>query len=167
MSDVQSILLKLSGLLATIILLSSCFNYKVFAVKDRIASDPAAVLKKAFIVNRDQSREAEILLHANMYQITQDSLDQQTIRLCLSPLTVKHRDDGPGIIISVLTLGQVPVLYRDVYSFSFTETKSGSSESKTFDLHVGKQYWFWNVFVFKKQFNRKAGLALSNAYRYH
>ena len=146
------------------LLFSSCFVYKVAREEPRSADGAAIARKKGFILNPGQVKEAEIIRVSGIYQFTRDSLDPAAVRIHLSPLKIKHLDDGPGIIVGILTLGQVPITYHDAYSFSFTESGAAADDSKTYTLNISKQYWFWHLLSFKKHFNRKAGQALSIAY---
>jgi len=119
--------------------------------------------KKAFITNPELKKECSILLKSNIFDVTTDSLDGSAVKVRLQPMQ-RQLACGQPILLSAFTLGQLPVLLTDRYFYSFEEVQQEQVEAKKFELHVAKQYWFWDMFVFKKNFKGKAGKALSAQY---
>jgi hypothetical protein len=67
-------------------------------------------------------------------------------------------------LLALFTLGQLPVLLPDRYKYTFQEIYPADSQFKSFELHVATRYWFWDLFSFAKDFDGKAGQALSAQY---
>ena len=140
----------------------SCYSYKIFPKGDREFVYNGEK-KKAFVVNPQLSKEFHILKKAGIFQFTSDSLDESTVRIKLSSMK-RNFACGEPIIASVLTLGQLPVLFPDRYDYSFEEIGKSDTIRKNFELHVATRFWFWDMFVFNKNFDRKAGKALLACY---
>ncbi|HTQ64064.1 MAG TPA: hypothetical protein VMI12_04665 [Puia sp.] len=71
---------------------------------------------------------------------------------------------GEPALGSLITLGQVPVLLPDKYQYRFDEISNTVIVHKQQELEVATRYWFWDMFVFNKNFNKKAGQTLLAGY---
>lgn len=70
------------------------------------------------------------------------------------------------MILSIITVGQVPVFFPDAYDFIFEEAGPGGGPKQTvIPIWVTQRVWFWDLLVFNKKFERKAGQALLGAVR--
>jgi hypothetical protein len=48
----------------------------------------------------------------------------------------------------------------DQYAFAFDEISTADTVQRKFNLDISIHYWFWDMFVFRKNFNRNAGQPL-------
>ena len=143
-----------------VILFSSCYSYRIFPKEHRHLEKLENPIK-AYIINPELEKEVSILGASEIFQITNDSSASTHIRLypleqswvCGQPLTA-----------SLLSLGQVPVLLPDRYSFRFDEIKGGKMYHRDIELTVAQRVWFWDMFVFRKDFEEKAGKVLYGNY---
>ncbi|GAK96609.1 hypothetical protein JCM19294_2122 [Nonlabens tegetincola] len=52
----------------------------------------------------------------------------------------------------------------DYYQFKFDEIRNNEVTEKEFTLQITQRVWFWDMFVFNKKFDEKAGLLLKKEY---
>lgn len=143
-------------------LLSSCHTYKIFPKEYRDFTY-SGEKKKAVVINPELSTEFKILKKAGIFQLTSDSLDDSAIKIKLYPLK-RNFACGEPLLGSLITLGQVPVLIPDRYYYKFDEINDTAIIQKNFELQIATQYWFWDMFAFRKDFNQKAGQTLLAKY---
>jgi hypothetical protein len=67
---------------------------------------------------------------------------------------------GEPILAGAFTLGQFPVYLPDKYDYQFELISERDTTLKSFDLMIATRYWFWDMFLFGKNFSKKAGKAL-------
>lgn len=146
-------------------LFSSCFSYRIFPREDSKFVYEGAK-KKAYVQNPALKKEYKILKRASIFELTDDSLDQAAVKIRLHPLT-KRFSCGEPLLGSLITLGQVPVYLPDRYQYAFDEWQGSASTPRQFELHIATRYWFWDMFNFKKGFDKKAGQALLADYYHH
>lgn len=146
----------------TLVLLSSCYNYKIFPkeIRNYSYSGPRP---KAYVLNPQLKKEYKILKAANIFELVPDSAGSNTLKISLRPLK-KRFTCGEPVLGSLITLGQVPVLFPDRYEFSFEEIAGNDSKVHNVEMDIAEQLWFWNMFVFNKKFDKKAGQILLARY---
>ena len=139
---------------------SSCYSYHVFPKNSGIIK-PIKEKKTVYIINPELKKEYSILNNAEIFNITKDS----TIGLKIKLYPIKRRlACGFGSLFTLLSLGQLPVNYLDIYMIRFDEMENNKITSNEFTLNVIQRSWFWDMFVFNKNFNGKAGEALHREY---
>lgn len=159
------ILSKLLSYIVIMSLFSSCYTYKVFPKEYRklVNSEPKQV---AFITNPADSlkKEISILQSSDLFIFSKDSTAAE-IKIKVYPIKEGRWSCGQGTILTMITIGQVPVHFSDIYTFSFDEIKKDVTVKRKYDLKVSQRIWFWDMFVFNKNFNKKAGKALLGEYK--
>lgn len=145
-----------------LVLLSSCYSYKIYPIEIRNYTY-SGDRKKAYVLNPQLKKEYKILQSSNIFEIVSDSLDITAIKINLQPLKKRYACGQP-ITASLITLGQVPVLLPDCYKYSFEEIAGTNSTSHFIEMHIATRVWFWDMFIFKKKFNQKAGQVLLAKY---
>ncbi len=147
--------------LVPLILLSSCYSYRIFpkAIRNYTYSGPR---QKAYVLNPELKKEYKILISSNVFDITRDSTGA-VINLKLYPMRMTS-SCGQPITGSLITLGQVPVLLPDRYQYRFDIISNAVSTSYTTEMLIATHVWFWDMFVIHKKFNQKAGQVLLSNY---
>lgn len=155
-------MIKSSVLIFMLIFLTSCKVYHISPMENREfpISEPK---RNAFVVNHELSKEYKILKNAGIYNLVNDSLFADVVKIQLFPLD-KNLACGNGAFITVLTAGQLPVRYSDRYIYRFVEILENTNIERQFELQVATSVWFWNVFSSHKNFNQEAGKALLSSY---
>jgi hypothetical protein len=146
---------------AALILFSSCYSYKIFPkeTRDYTYSGPR---QKAYILNPQLKKEYKILRSSKVFDLTSDSAEA-TIIIKLRP--IKSRPScGQPLTGSLVTLGQVPIYLPDRYQYSFEEISKDINTSHSFEIQIATRVWFWDIFVFNKKFDQKAGQVLLSDY---
>jgi hypothetical protein len=146
----------------TLALLSSCYNYKIFPKEFRNYSYTGP-RPKAYVLNPQLKKEYKILKSANIFELVSNNAGLTTLKISLRPLK-KRFTCGEPVLGSLITLGQVPVLLLDRYEFSFEEIAGNDSTVHDVEMDIAEQVWFWNMFVFNKKFDQKAGQILLARY---
>jgi hypothetical protein len=141
---------------------SSCYTYRIFPREYR-QFEYSGEKETAFITNPGLKKEYEIIKKSGIFIITNDRLDKSAMEIKLYPLKTSFVCGQP-ITGALLTLGQVPVYLPDRYQFQFDEIRKGEKIQKQFELTIATRYWFWDMFVFKKKFNQKAGQVMLAKY---
>lgn len=142
--------------------ISSCYTYHI-ASKETKTFKKVETKQIAYITNPELKKEYQVLQAAQIFELTNDSLNPQVIRITLSSLQKKLTCGNP-FAASIITLGQVPVYLPDHYIFCFTEQKDNQIIQHSFPLQIQTRYWFWDMFAFKKRFAQKVGQTLSANY---
>ncbi len=148
--------------LAPLILLSSCYSYRIFpkAIRDYTYSGPR---QRAYVLNPELKKEYKILLSSNVFDIATDSA-KAAIKVRLYPMRMTA-SCGQPITGSLITLGQVPVLLPDRYQYRFDIISNEVSTPYSTEMQIATHVWFWDMFVFDKKFKKKAGqVLLANYY---
>lgn len=155
---------KLLFCIAMMSLFSSCYTYKVFPkeYKNLSNNEPKQV---AFITNPSASlwKEISILQSSDLFVFSKDSTAAE-IKIKVYPV-IKSKVCGQGMVLSMVTIGQLPMLFPDRYVFSFDEIKNHVTLKRKYDLKLSQRVWFWDMFVFNKNFKKKAGKALLGEYK--
>ena len=142
--------------------LSGCYSYKIYP-KEVLHFSYVGTKQTAFVINPELEKEYNILVKANIFNITTDSLDPSAIKVQLFPIE-KRLACGQGAVVTVFSLGQLPSLMPDRYMYRFKEIYPNDSQMQRFELHLATRYWFWDIFIFNKRFDSKAGQILSAQY---
>jgi len=153
-----TVMLRLILILLASAILTSCYSYKVFPKEYREFAY-SGERQTAFIINPALKKENEILKESNIFTLTEDSSCENCLKIRLHPLK-KHPACGQGIIVSAITAGQFPVTFPDRYQYGFDEIHPGDTLTRSFELLIAQRTWFWDMFVFHKKFNQKAGKTL-------
>lgn len=143
------------------ILLSSCYSYKIYP-KEYRNIEAAYPQVSAFVLNPNLIKELEILESSTIFNIVDDST-RADIHINLHPME-KSFVCGQPLTLSMLSLGQVPVMLPDRYLFRFDEIDKGVVTERKFELQIAQRVWFWDVFAFNKKFEEKAGQAVMGVY---
>jgi len=145
-----------------VLLLSSCYSYRIFPAAYRNYAY-TGIKKKAYVINPELSKELKILEKGRVFELTPDSLDKSALQIRLNPL--KHNlACGQPVLVSLVTLGQLPVLLPDRYQYSFDEINGRDTIQRKYELKIASRYWFWDMFAFNKKFQQKAGQTLLAEY---
>jgi len=146
------------------ITLSSCYSYKIYPKEYRGYSYNGPK-RRAIVINPELSKEYEVFKLSGIFDLTSDSLDKTDLKIKLHPIKRPFTDNG-AIVITFITVGQFPTLFADRYLYNFDEIQSEDTIHRKLELHIATRYWFWDLFVFHKNFNEKAGQTLLANY-YH
>ncbi|WP_289661838.1 hypothetical protein [Flavobacterium panacagri] len=145
-----------------ILLFNSCYSYKVYPKEYRKIQNKESK-ETVYILNDSLKQEFKILKKSNLFTFTTDST-QTDLKIKLYPIK-QYPSCGNPLIAQVITLGQLPVYLPNNYEYQFDRVKKGKITSQTFSLQVTQRYWFWDLFTFNKNFERKAGQVLSAKYQ--
>ena len=115
----------------------SFYTYKVFPKELRTLENPNEK-HNAYVVNDFLHKEYKIMVASNIFNITTDSL-KSDLKIKLYPL--KEIDHTGDLSISLVTLGQVPVLSVDRFHFFFDEIKQDVTIERTFELKLTRRIW--------------------------
>lgn len=137
---------------------TSCFSYKIFPKEYRDFTYNGE-RQTAFITNPELKKEKEILTQSGIFILTDDSLDNHSVKIKLHRLK-RDFTCGQPILASAITLGQFPVYFPDRYQYQFDEIHSSDTTTKKFELLIAQRTWFWDMFVIHKRLKQKAGKAL-------
>lgn len=151
-------------LILTSTFLPSCYTYKIFPKEYRNFSY-SGLNKRARVINPELAKEYEIIRLSEIFELTNDSTDNNILKINLHPIKKPFTDNG-AIVITFITIGQVPTLFADRYNYDFDEIHHEDTIHRKLELHIAERVWFWDMFDFHKNFNKKAGQALSANY-YH
>src|SRR5947209_12808269 len=118
-------------LIALCLLLSSCYVYQVFPREDRDYQYKGLKLT-AYVENPSLKKEYTILDGSGLFQLTRDS-NNASVRIRLDTM-VRRLSCGEPILGSVITLGQLPVYFPDVYFYRFREIRGTDTLDRKIDL---------------------------------
>ncbi len=148
------------GILA--ILCSSCYSYKIYPKEYRKLKNDN--LKRfVYITNDTLKRELKILASSELFEILTDST-KADLKVKLYPIEQSFICGQP-ITVSMLTFGQLPVTLPDRYFYRFDEIENGKVTERKLELKIAQRVWFWDMFVFNKKFEEKAGKAVMGEYQ--
>lgn len=148
------------GFLATIC--SSCYSYKVFPKEYRKLENDIPK-RTAYIENDSLKKERNILASSELFEITFDST-KADLKVILYPIE-QNVVCGQPLTVSMLTVGQLPVYLPDTYFYRFDEIENRKVTEQKLELKIAKRVWFWDMFVFNKKFEQKAGKAVLGEYK--
>lgn len=148
------------GLLA--ILCSSCYSYKVYPKEYRKLENDNPK-RSAYVMNDTLKKELEILRSSDLFEIITDST-KADLNVKLYPIEQSFVCGQP-FVITMLTVGQLPVTLPDRYLYKFDEIENGNITERKLDLKIAQRVWFWDVFAFNKKFEKKAGKAVLGEYQ--
>ncbi len=120
--------------------------------------------KTAYIIETDLEQELEILHSSKLFELTSDST-KADILVQVYPMKKRPQACGQALIANWVTLGQIPVFFNDYYIFQFDEIQNGHSFNHEIEFTVRQRVWFWDMFVFNKKFEKKAGESLRREYQ--
>lgn len=157
----------------SIILLNSCYSYRLFPKEFRKIENKEVPLK-AYIINNTFKEELVILKSSTLFKIVEDSIESD-LKIKLYALEKNGFNDsdsytifgwnaGGDLGLGLITLGQLPVLFDERYRFKFDEIKQDTIIENNFELKITQRFWFWDMFDFNKRFDEKAGKALLGSY---
>jgi len=143
-------------------LFGSCYSYKIYSEEAR-KFVYTGEKKEAFILNPELSKEFKIFKKSGIYKIVDDSSNNSALKIKLYPMG-RSFVCGQPVIVSLFTLGQVPVILPDRYQYQFDEFSKTDTIHRRQELLLATRVWFWDMFVFNKNFNKKAGQTLLAGY---
>ncbi len=162
--------LILLGLIA--VLNSSCYTYKIYPKEYRKLQN-LKDKKNVYLINDYNKKEAEILKHSDIFNITTDST-KADLKIKLYPLkNVYYTEDnytvfgwnaGGDLSFGLITLGQLPIFYDETLLFQYDEIKQDIIIKRNFELRITRRIWFWDMFGLNKRFEEKVGKALLGSY---
>jgi hypothetical protein len=85
--------------------------------------------------------------------------DNTVLRVKTHPLKPHYRD-GTVVCLWLPTVRQEPMSIPGRYAFALDEISTADTVQRKFNLDISMHYWFWDMFVFRKNFNRNARQAL-------
>ncbi|MGC4038075.1 MAG: hypothetical protein QM764_19090 [Chitinophagaceae bacterium] len=153
---------KIIPALFVIIGFSSCYSYKIFPAEYR-QYQYSGEKKKAFVINPELKKEYAIVSQSGIFTLIADSTDESAVKIKLQKMDRRFTCGEPAIA-SMITLGQIPVLFPDRYEYQFDEITATGTVNRKFELLIAQRLWFWDVFKLKKHFTEKAGKALMGNY---
>ncbi|WP_131494651.1 hypothetical protein [Flavobacterium aquatile] len=156
----KNILLIFMFLLAA--LCSSCYCYKIYPKEYRKLENKNPK-RSAYIVDKSLKKELKILSKSELFVIVEDST-KADLKIKLYPLE-KSFACGQPLMVSMLTIGQLPVILPDRYSYHFDEIENGKITERKMELRIAQRIWFWDMFSFSKRFEKKAGKAVLGEYQ--
>ncbi|GAA6768081.1 hypothetical protein AAFH68_40330 [Flavobacterium sp. CGRL1] len=148
--------------LVSLLLLNSCYSYKIYPKEYRNARN-THVRETVYVVNDTLKKEFKILEKSNLFTFTKDST-QTNIKIKLYPIK-QYPGCGNPLIAQVITLGQLPVYLPNQYEYQFDRIEKGKTNPQKFNLGITQRYWFWDMFTFSKNFEKKAGQLLLVKYQ--
>ncbi|TDP59458.1 hypothetical protein [Flavobacterium dankookense] len=152
--------LLLVVLLAT--LCSSCYSYKIYPKQYRKLENKQPK-RSAYIENDTLKKELKILAYSELFEIVSDSTTAD-LKIKLYPLE-KSLVCGQPLTASMLTIGQLPVYLKDQYTYRFDEKENGKVTERKLELKIAQRVWFWDMFTFDKNFEKKSGKAVLGEYQ--
>lgn len=148
------------GLLA--VLCSSCYSYKVYPKEYRKLENDNPK-RSAYVMNNTLKKELEILTSSELFEVISDST-KADLKVKLYPIEQSFVCGQP-LTISMLTVGQLPVILPDRYLYKFDEIENGKITERKLELKIAQRVWFWDMFAFNKKFEKKAGKAVLGEYQ--
>ena len=155
----KNMILTIVGLL--VILCSSCYTYKIYPTAYRTLTN-INPKRTAYVINDTLAKEFKILRSSQLFNITTDS-DAADLSIKLYPIK-KRLVCGQAFTVSMFTAGQFPVIFPDTYLYKFDEIENGQSTKREIELKIAQRVWFWDMLVFNKRFEEKAGKAVLGEY---
>ena len=149
--------------LLLLFLFNSCYSYKLAIKTNSLTKQQSnRSLPKAYVVNPELEYELSILEHAQLFELTNDSLNTLKIQLYpIEPIAIDLM--GPFTLV-LLTLGQVPIHLSNEHPFRFDEIYPDETRTFATRLRVKQRLWFWDFFSSKKDFAKVAGKDLQQLY---
>ena len=149
-------------LLSLLVLMNfSCYTFKVFPIEYRKLEN-LNVKKNAYVINDSLKKEFKIIKASNIFNIVVDSSNAD-LKIKLYPIS-RSWTCGQPLTLSMITVGQLPVYLPDRYYFKFDEINNDDIIEKNIELKIAQRFWFWDMFVFNKRFEEKAGKVLLGVY---
>ncbi len=148
--------------LFSLLALNSCYSYKVYPKENRNIKNTKQ-RETVYVINDSLEKELKILEKSTLFTITKDST-QTDIKIKLYPIK-QYPGCGNPLIGHIITLGQIPVYLPNQYEYRFDRIQKGKIESENLNISLTKRYWFWDMFTFSKNFEKKAGQALLVKYQ--
>ena len=141
--------------------LISCYSYQVLP-KEYGKEEFYSHHREAYVLNGDLEMELEILKASKIFLLTADNTAKTRIRL----YPIKQiKGCGQPLVLSMLSLGQIPSRLIDNYVFRFDEVTHDTVISRNFDLVIAQHVWFWDLLIFDKKFEEKVGKSLAAHYQ--
>jgi hypothetical protein len=144
------------------VLCSSCYSYKIFPKEFRELENHNQK-PIVYILNDSLKKEYAILKSSELFEIISDSTKAH-IKIKLHPIE-RAFVCGQPIVVSMMTIGQLPVYLPDRYFYRFDEIENGKTLERKLELKITKRIWFWDMFAFNKKFEEKAGKAVLGQYQ--
>ncbi len=142
--------------------LSSCIpSYSAYPKEyNRVKAD--FTKQKAFVVNKELKREFNILKHADIYEIVEDSTN--AAKITLHPMETRTPSCGNPMIGSMITVGLLPSGFPYDISYSYDVTENSTTKNYQYQLKVYQSLWLFNIFRLGRTFSKQSGKALLGSY---
>jgi hypothetical protein len=114
------------------------------------------------VQNDSLSQELSIIAASKLFDILTDST-KADLTLKLYPIQQSFVCGQP-LTFSMITLGQIPIILPDRYIFRFDEIENKVVTERVIELKIAQRVWFWDMFVFNKNFEQNAAKALLGEY---
>lgn len=158
---ISNCLSRLLILVVLSILCSACYSYRVYPKEYRklYSEQPR---RSVYVQNDSLSQELSIIIASNLFDIITDSTEAD-LTLKLYPIQQSFVCGQP-LTFSMITLGQIPIILPDRYIFRFDEIDNKVVTERVLELKIAQRVWFWDMFIFNKNFEQNAVKALLGEY---
>lgn len=159
----------------------SCYSYRASFKKHgktdadiRGQEDLHRNRKRAYVTFGHGAGKEEylILKHSGIFDLVDDRTSAD-VRIVLH-LMHRRLASGMATIITIFSLGQIPISMHDRYFLSFDEIQEdketkeqkqlSSKTKKEFEIVVKKRIWFWDIFSRRRDYRVEAAKALKWQY---
>ncbi|MBL3546535.1 hypothetical protein [Chryseobacterium sp. KMC2] len=118
--------------------------------------------QKAFVVNKDLKREFDILKHAGIYEIVEDST--HAAKITLHPMLTRTPSCGNAMIGSMIIVGLLPSGFPYNITYSYDVAENSITKNYQYNLEVYQSLWLFNIFRLGRTFSKQSGKALLGNY---
>jgi hypothetical protein len=139
----------------------SCYSYRIPKEYRKLENHNSK--RSAYVTNKSLKKEFRILANSQLFTIVDDSVNAD-LKIRLYPIK-RHTGCGQAGVISMLTIGQMPVVYQDFYSYHFDEIEKEKITERKLGFGITQRVWFWDMFSFNKRFEEKAGKVVLGTYK--
>ncbi|OYU82019.1 MAG: hypothetical protein CFE23_01590 [Flavobacterium sp. BFFFF1] len=152
-------------LLLLSVLATSCNSWQVMPREYRHVKIKSE-REKAYVVNKDSlKKQYKILRKSEIFELTDDATTPLKITLAQPSIGRLGPSCGTGAVTALfVTLGQLPIHMEDGEVFSFEENRDGKITTREFRIELRQTMWFWNMFLFDQNRNKKLARGLRGHY---
>ncbi len=140
-------------LLPMLFTLAACMSHIRYAGVD-VPPRPAGERPVAYITNPELAQERAILEASRLYRLSRDAGAPN--KITLAPLSVRGRCGNP-LLASVFTLGLLPVVMRDSYTFGYTVEGPAGKQVFEHTVEMDFHYSLWELFFLFASDDRQLG----------
>ncbi|MCQ9633974.1 hypothetical protein MP478_02665 [Chryseobacterium sp. WG14] len=118
--------------------------------------------QKAFVVNKDLKKEYNILKHAGIYEMVEDSTN--AAKITLHPMLTRTPSCGNPMIGTMITAGLLPSGFPYTIAYSYDVAENSTTKNYQYNLEVYQSLWLFNIFRLGRTFSKQSGKALLGNY---